>query len=71
MWQETAIILIGILTVGYAGWKVWRLFRPVKKHTGCAGCMTVCPLKECRSASANDACRVNAAEVPRQSVDTA
>ena len=47
MWQETAIILIGTLAVGYTVWKVWRLFRPLKKNTGCAGCMTTtCPLKK-------------------------
>ncbi|MDR3246974.1 MAG: FeoB-associated Cys-rich membrane protein [Prevotellaceae bacterium] len=47
MWQETAIIIIGILTAGYTGWKVVRFFKPSKKEVPfCAGCSSHCPLKK-------------------------
>lgn len=42
MWQEIAILIIGIITLLYIGWKVYRSFMQVKKSNdpccGCSGC---------------------------------
>lgn len=42
MWQEIAIILIGLLTIGYVGWKIYsaltRRFDPADPCAGCSGC---------------------------------
>ncbi|MDR1602200.1 MAG: FeoB-associated Cys-rich membrane protein [Tannerella sp.] len=49
MWQEIAIIIIGTLALAYAGWKIYRLFAPSKKHPSCGNCTQDCPMKEDRS----------------------
>lgn len=43
MWQEIAVIFIGILTAIYIGWKVYKFFSPSANTTngpcgGCTGC---------------------------------
>jgi hypothetical protein len=47
MWQETGIIIIGILTFGYAGWLVYRFFVSAKsqKSAVCTNCTSDCALK--------------------------
>ncbi|MBO5226371.1 MAG: FeoB-associated Cys-rich membrane protein [Parabacteroides sp.] len=46
MWQEIAIILIGILVILYVGRKLYRLLtRPQQKDNPCCGC-TGCSLKK-------------------------
>jgi hypothetical protein len=47
MWQEIAIVIIGMLTLAYAGRKIYRLFVPSKKkHASCCNCTQDCPMKE-------------------------
>ncbi|MDR1331823.1 MAG: FeoB-associated Cys-rich membrane protein [Tannerella sp.] len=42
-----AIIIIGTLVAGYAGWKIYRLFVPSKKRrSACDGCSQGCPMKD-------------------------
>ena len=54
MWQEIAIILIGLLTIGYVGWKIYSaLTRPSRPGDSCAGCKG-CSLKEEIRKNAND-----------------
>lgn len=43
MWQEVAIIIIGIITLLYAGWKFYKKFIDPKRSS--ASCCTGC--KEC------------------------
>lgn len=42
MWQEIVIILIGIATVVYIGWKIYRSITKARKSNdpccGCSGC---------------------------------
>lgn len=42
MWQEIAILLTGICTIAYLGWKVYRMFttqkNPNSPCSGCSGC---------------------------------
>lgn len=39
MWQEIAIIIIGIATVLYIGFKLYKTFtRPPKASNPCCGC---------------------------------
>lgn len=43
--QEFAIIIIGILTIGYVGWKIYRFLTRPDMSNPCAGCRG-CSLKE-------------------------
>ncbi|MDR2119540.1 MAG: FeoB-associated Cys-rich membrane protein [Tannerella sp.] len=45
MWQEIAILIIGILVSARAGWKIYRLFVPSGKRSSCAHCAHDCPVK--------------------------
>ncbi len=46
MWQEIAIVLIGIIIILYLWRKIYRfIVHPSKKNTSCAGCCG-CSLKE-------------------------
>ncbi len=45
MWQEIAIVVIGLLTVAYVGWKVYNVFSKPKRSSGC-GCCDGCSLKK-------------------------
>lgn len=42
MWQEIVIILIGIATVAYMGWQIYRWIAKTRKSNdpccGCSGC---------------------------------
>lgn len=42
MWQEIVIILIGIATLVYIGWKIYRSIAKTRKSNdpccGCSGC---------------------------------
>lgn len=44
MWQEIAIILIGIAVIGSIGYKIYRLLATPKKDNPCIGC-SGCALK--------------------------
>ncbi|MDF9829863.1 FeoB-associated Cys-rich membrane protein [Parabacteroides sp. PF5-6] len=43
--QEVAILIIGVLTIGYVGWKVYRFLTRPDTADPCAGCAG-CALKE-------------------------
>ena len=46
MWQEIAIIIIGILTVLYVGWKIYKMLTtPKDQDNPCSGC-SGCSLKD-------------------------
>lgn len=45
MWQEIAIIFIGIAVVGFVGYKMYRLLTTSKKDNPCVGC-SGCTLKK-------------------------
>ncbi|MDR2968129.1 MAG: FeoB-associated Cys-rich membrane protein [Tannerellaceae bacterium] len=45
LFQEIAVIIIGLLAVGYVGRKVYRLFFRPEASDPCAGCPG-CALKE-------------------------
>ncbi len=45
MWQEIAIVVIGLLTVAYVGRKVYNVFSHPKKNS-CCGCCDGCSLKK-------------------------
>lgn len=45
MWQEIAIILIGIIIILYLGRKIYRFIVTSKDSTSCADCCG-CSLKE-------------------------
>jgi hypothetical protein len=45
MWQEIAVIFIGVITIACTGWKVFRFFSPKeKKELSC--CCERCFMKE-------------------------
>jgi hypothetical protein len=46
MWQEIAVIIIGALTLGYVGRKIYRMFAPSENDSPCAGCPGCCMTKE-------------------------
>lgn len=45
MWQEIAIIVIGLLTVAYVGRKMYNVFSHPKRNGGC-GCCNGCSIKK-------------------------
>lgn len=45
MWQEIAIILIGIAVIGCIGYKIYRLLTTSRKDNACIGC-SGCALKK-------------------------
>lgn len=47
MWQEIAIILIGIATVAYVAWKVYEAAAASRRgETTCPGCNQCAPSKK-------------------------
>lgn len=45
MWQEIGILIIGILTVAYVGWKLYKtITTPRDSENPCSGC-SGCALK--------------------------
>lgn len=53
--QEVIVIIIGILTVGYIGWKVYRFLTRPDTANPCAGCPG-CALKDEMKAKIKDTC---------------
>lgn len=49
MWQEIAIILIGIAVIGCIGYKIYRLLTTSPKDNACIGCSGCALKKEMRS----------------------
>jgi len=45
MWQEIAVIFIGVITIGCTGWKVYRSFSPKEKNE-LSCCCEKCFMKE-------------------------
>lgn len=48
MWQEAAIIIIGLIVLFYIGRKIYRFVHQPKTNTSCCGC-TGCALKEIKN----------------------
>jgi hypothetical protein len=45
MWQEIAIIIIGIITAIYLAWKIFKFFSATGKSSPCVNCKD-CPVKK-------------------------
>lgn len=45
MWQEVAVFIIGLVAVGYIGYKIYRMLSGPTSNDPCCGCGS-CALKE-------------------------
>lgn len=57
MFQEIAVILIGIGVIGYVGWKIYKLFTtPPQPGNPCCGCKGCALQNELGAARKPDTC---------------
>ena len=67
MWQEIAIIIIGILTVLYVGWKIYKMLTtpkdPDNPCSGCSGCSLKDQIKTMQHSALN---RINIVHIKKK-----